>query len=79
MSNIIHRCKLIDIFQSEKFFKCVFIKKNGDIRTMICSYIDSKSNSSLVIVYDIENEGYRNINIETILSIHIQQTTYKIK
>ena len=79
MSNIIHRCKLIDIIQSEKFFKCVFIKKNADMRTMICSYIDSKSNSSLVIVYDIENEGYRNINIETMISIHIQQKTYKIK
>ncbi len=79
MSNIIHRCKLIDIIQSEMFFKCVFVKKNGDMRTMICSYIDSKSNSSLVIVYDIENEGFRNINLETIIHIHIQQTTYKIK
>lgn len=79
MSNIIHRCELIDIIKTEIFFKCVFIKKNGDIRTMICSYIDSKSNSTLVIVYDIENEGYRNINLDTMLKIHIQQKTYSIK
>ena len=62
MSNIIHRCKLIDIIQSEMFFKCVFVKKNGDMRTMICSYVDSKPNSTLVIVYDMENEGFRNIS-----------------
>lgn len=78
MCNTIYRCNLIDIIKLEKFFKCVFIKKNGDTRTMICSYIDSKSNSTLVIVYDIENEGYRNINLDTMLNIHIQQNTYKI-
>ena len=79
MSSVIHRSKLIDIIKSEKFFKCTFIKKNGDMRTMICSYIDLKSNSKLVIVYDIENEGYRHINIETMLNIHIQKNTYLIK
>lgn len=79
MNNTICRYKLIDIIKFEKLFKCVFIKKNGDTRTMICSYVDSKFNSTLVTVYDIENEGYRNINIETMLNIHIQQKTYRIK
>jgi hypothetical protein len=51
-------------------FKCNFVKKNGEIREMICNFIDfHPSCENLVIVYDLSVDGYRNINLQTLIDI----------
>lgn len=70
-----------------KIFSAVFIKKNGEERTMVCrldvkkhlkggklSFDPDKKN--LIGVFDMKN-GYRFINIDTIKSLTINKQTYE--
>ena len=79
MSNIISRFKTFELIRDSKFVECDFIKKDGSLRTMKCSFEeDQKNSSSMVLVWDIENDGYRNINLNTLLTIKIKETIYKV-
>lgn len=80
MNNIIiNRFKTLDLIQSNPYFKCSFIKKDNSLREMICSFKENKNNSnSLVVVWDIENDGYRNINLNTLQDITIKDTFYTV-
>jgi len=77
--NNISKFKTLDLIKNTKFFYCSFIKRDGSRRDMKCSFEeDQRNNSSMVLVYDIENEGYRNINLNTLLSIKIKDTFYQV-
>lgn len=79
MSNIINKFKTLEVIKNNKFVECNFIKKDGSLRTMKCSFEeDQKNSSSMVLVWDIENEGYRNINLNTLLTIKIKDILYKV-
>jgi len=64
-----------------KIFTVEFIKKDGTKRLMNCRKgvvkhlhgVGNKSNSegydNLMVVYDLHSEGYRTINIDTLLSV----------
>jgi hypothetical protein len=78
-SSSISRFKTLDLIKSTKFFYCSFIKRDGTRRDMKCSFEENQKNdSSMVLVYDIENDGYRNINLNTLLSIKIKDTFYQV-
>ena len=80
MSNImINRFKTLNLIQSVPYFKCSFIKKDNSLREMICSFKENKNNSnSLVVVWDIENDGYRQVNLDTLITLTIKDIFYKV-
>ena len=70
-------------------FYAEFIKKNGDIRRMKCrlkvkKYLKggelgySPSNKGLMSVYDVENAGYRMINLNTIDTFSVRGESYYV-
>ena len=60
-----------------RIFKAKFIKKNSEVREMVCRLGVSKGLSGtgrtyelpehLITVYDMQAHGYRNINVEQLL------------
>ena len=62
----------------QKIFKAKFVKKNGEVREMNCKLgvkkhlkggINVNNRDRYLTVYDMKSEGYRNINLNTILEI----------
>ena len=80
MSSItISRFKTLDLIQSAPYFKCSFIKKDNSLRHMTCSFEENKNDSnSLLVVWDIEKDGFRYINLDTLQDITIKDTFYKV-
>ncbi len=74
----ISRFKVLQVIKENKYFECSFIKKDNSKRDMCCVYEDSKNDSKYIVVYDTKNNGYRNVNIETMLSLTIKNLTYLI-
>ena len=55
-------------------FKCNFIKKNGEKREMICKFESfHQTCENLVIVYDLQKDEFRNINLETLIDLTIDR------
>ena len=72
-----------------KIFSCIFIKKNGDIRKMVCRLGVKKHlkggtlkynpvEYNLLGVYDMEAKGYRMINFNTIIALQVSGKQYVI-
>ncbi|WP_457743322.1 SH3 beta-barrel fold-containing protein [Sulfurimonas sp.] len=77
--NSISRFKTLDLIKNNNFVECNFIKKDGTHRNIKCSFEENQNNSSsMVLVYDIEKDGYRNVNLDTLLSIKVKDTVYKV-
>jgi hypothetical protein len=51
--------------------KVTFVKKNGETRVMHCAYTDLRARESndLLTVWDIVADGWRRVNIPTIMSV----------
>lgn len=73
-----------------RIFRATFIKKNGEVRNMVCRLGVTKhlrggqraynpSDYGLICVYDLQNEGYRSINLETMTELNIGGNHYKIR
>ena len=88
----VHRTKLYNLIQQNKgkIFSCVFIKKDGSIRTMNCrlgvkKYIKgtgkpiSNTSNSYVTVFDLAIDSYRVINVDTITNISIGGDEYYVE
>lgn len=71
------------------FFAAQFIKKTGEVRDMVCRtgvHKDLKggvlsfnpTDKGLAVVYDVEVEGYRMINLNTLRKLKIAGKTYKV-
>jgi hypothetical protein len=61
-----------------KFFTVVFIKKDGTTRSMNCRLgvtkhlkggVSNLDASQYLTVYDVQSEGYRAVNLSTIVSV----------
>ena len=74
-----------------KIFSSTFVKKNGEHRLMTARLKVTKglkenakpqpyepSKYNLLCVYDMTKQGYRMININTLLTLTINKTNYKI-
>ena len=91
-SQKIHKTKVSDLINKNrnKIFSCVFVKKDGAIRTMNCRMgvkkgikgtgksISSPSNSYLT-VFDMNKDQFRVINLETMLIINIGGKQYYVE
>ena len=51
--------------------KVVFVKKNGEVRTMYAAYPEFRpyEKDNLLTVWDIVADGWRTINIDTLQSV----------
>ena len=67
-----------------KFFTVVFVKKDGTTRVMNCRLgvtkhlkggVSTLNPSEFLTVYDMQAEGYRAINLSTIVSVTCGGTT----
>jgi len=67
----------------DTFFSVHFIKKNGDLRKMVCRLNVKKGvkgvgmsynpvEKGLLCVFDVQKEGFRMINLDTIQHIQIR-------
>ena len=69
-------------------FSAQFVKKNGEVRDMVCRLnvkkhlkggelkYDAKARN-LLPVFDMQKEGYRMINISTLIQLKINGEVYK--
>ncbi|WP_434580439.1 hypothetical protein MLC52_10865 [Sulfurimonas sp. NW15] len=77
--NKISKYKTLELIKNNPYFKCSFIKKDNSLRHMICSFeMNQKVDNSLVLVWDLENDNYRNINLDTLQTLTIKDISYKI-
>ena len=87
----INRRDILNLLKENKdqFFSVVFLKKNGELRPMNCrlgvkkhlkggklSYNPKERNN--LIVFDMQKEGYRLINLQTIRSIKAEREEYLV-
>lgn len=72
-----------------KLFKVIFRKKNGQFRRMICRLGVKKylrggqlrfepETKNLIVVFDFEKQGYRMINLATLMYLTIAKVKYTI-
>jgi hypothetical protein len=94
MTTMITRSKLLELIKSTKgrFFSVVFIKKDGSIRKLngrigVKSHMKTGHRESLtynftqpyVCVWDAQKKAYRNVNLDTIYHIRLNNQYFKIK
>lgn len=82
--------KQIRALVGSKIFSVVFEKKDGTLREMVCrlgvkkhlkggelSYDPDEKN--YLVVFDMQSEGYRTININTLKKIKFEGVTYEVE
>lgn len=71
-----------------QFFSATFVKKNGEIRKMLCRVGVKKflkggqkkyDYDNLLTVYDVKKKAYRTININTLMKIKANGKTIEVK
>ena len=89
---IINRDNIFNLICKNKssIFSVVFLKKDGSIRKMVCRFGVKKHlkggslsfepiKRGLLVVYDMQKEGYRMINLKTISQIQMKGIEYYVK
>ena len=71
-----------------KIFSCSFIKKDGSLRKMVARLGVQKNlkggnngvsyKNALITVYDMLNDGYRMVNLETLLTLKVSGINYEV-
>ena len=87
----IKRTDVLNLLKENKdqFFAVVFLNKNGELRPMNCrlgvkkhlkggklSYNAEARNN--LIVFDMQKEGYRTINLDTLITISMKGVEYHV-
>ena len=88
----IDRNKILELLEKNKsnIFSVVFLKKDGSIRRMLCRFGVKKHLKGgklafdpreriLLVVFDMQKEAYRMINLETISNITMKGVDYYVK
>lgn len=71
------------------FFSAQFVKKDGSVRDMVCRLGVTKhlkggelafdpKEKGLIVVFEMDQEGYRMINVRTLKQLKIDGKTYKV-
>ena len=86
----VSRLKVLKIINQTngKIFAVRFIKKNGAVRVMLArlgvkrnlkgGHNGASDKNSLITVWDMVSDGYRMVNLETLLSLKVGGTTYEV-
>ena len=71
-----------------RFFEVTFVKKDGSIRRMnarlgVKKYLkgglySGRNHENLIPVYDMVNQGYRSVNINTVVGVNFNNTHYEV-
>ena len=87
----INRRDILNLLKENKdqFFSVVFLKKNGEVSPMNCrlgvkkhlkggklSYNTKERNN--LIVFDMQKEGYRTINLDTLINVNMKGVEYNV-
>ena len=88
----ISRSKILALLEKNKsnMFSVVFLKKDGSLRKMLCRFGVKKHlkggklsfdprERNLLVVFDMQKEAYRMINLETISNITMKGVDYYVK
>ena len=88
----ITRRKVLNLIKENKgsIFSVVFLKKNGEVRKMVCRFGVKKHlkggslsfdplQRALLVVFDMQKEAYRMINLETISQIQMKGVEYYVR
>ena len=88
----INRKKLLELIKENKtnIFSVVFLKKDGTIRKMLCRLGVKKNlngnglrynpiKRALLVVFDMQKEAYRMVNLETISHINMKGVEYYVE
>ena len=88
----ISRKDILHLLEQNKgsIFSVVFLKKDGSIRHMTCRFGVKKHlkggnlkfnplDRSLLVVFDMQKESYRMINLETISNINMKGVDYYVE
>ena len=89
---LIKRDDLFNLICKNKnnLFSVVFLKKDGSIRKMLCRFGVKKHlkggklafdpiKRGLLVVFDMQKEAYRMINLKTITNINMRGVEYNVK
>ena len=87
----ISRKDILQLIKDNKgtIFSVVFLKKDGSIRHMTCRFGVKKHlkggklafnplERALLVVFDMQKEAYRMINLETLMSINMKGVEYNV-
>ena len=90
--NIISRKDILSLLDKNKseIFSVVFLKKDGSIRHMTCRFGVKKHlkggklkfnplERAMLVVFDMQKEAYRMINLETISNINMKGKDYYVE
>ena len=87
----INNREILNLLKDNKnlIFSVVFLKKNGELRPMTCKlgvkkhlkggrlkYNPGERNN--LIVFDMQKEDYRTINLDTLMSINMKGVEYNV-
>ena len=88
----IHKRDILPLLEKNKsnIFSVVFLKKDGTLRKMLCRFGVKKHlkggklkfnprERSLLVVFDMQKEAYRMINLETISNINMKGVEYNVR
>lgn len=80
---------MINNMQGNKIYNVNFIKKDGSLRSLTCinkcikhlrgGESTTKHLNHLITVFDMQNQGYRNINVNTIQSLNCNGEQYVVQ
>ncbi len=71
-----------------QFFSALFVKRNGEIRKMLCRvgvkrYLKGGEKKcdydNLLTVYDVKKRGYRTINLDTLVQLKANGRIVRLK
>jgi len=80
--------KFLEATNDGRIFSATFVKKDGSIRTMNCRRKVTKgvtgkglafapSERGLMVVFDMANDGFRMINLNTLIEAKVNGVIYK--
>ena len=88
----INKRDILPLLEKNKsnIFSVVFLKKDGTLRKMLCRFGVKKHlkggklkfnpiERSLLVVFDMQKEAYRMINLETISNINMKGVEYNVR
>ena len=89
---IINKRDILPLLEKNKsnIFSVVFLKKDGTLRKMLCRFGVKKHlkggklkfspiERSVLVVFDMQKEAYRMINLETISNINMKGEDYYVE
>ncbi len=77
----VSRQKAVEVINSTngKFFTVTFITKSGTTRTINGNVRNKPNRLGYINVYSVKDEGYRNVNSQTIKSLSFNKVNYIVR